>query len=80
MRNWNLRDAKDHLSELVTAAQDEPQVITRYGRRAAVVVSDEEYDRLCGRQESLSDFFARSGLDEIEIERTEAAPREDVDL
>jgi prevent-host-death family protein len=80
MRNWNLRDAKDHLSELVTAAQDEPQIITRRGRRAAVVLSDEEYDRLCGRQESLVDFFARSGLDEIEIEHTEAAPREDVDL
>lgn len=80
MRNWNLRDAKDHLSELVTAAQGEPQIITRRGRRAAVVLSDEEYDRLRGRQESLLDFFARSGFDEIEMERIEGAMRDEGEL
>lgn len=80
MRNWNLRDAKDHLSELVTAAQDEPQIIMRRGRRAAIVLSDEEYDRLRRRREPLSEFFARAGLEDVEIERIEADPREDVDL
>jgi prevent-host-death family protein len=77
MKNWSLRDAKDHLSELVTAAQDEPQIITRRGRRAAVVLSDEEYDRLRQRREPLSSFFARSGFDEIEIERIEGAMRDE---
>jgi prevent-host-death family protein len=80
MGNWSLRDAKDHLSELVTAAQNEPQVITRRGRRAAVVLSDGEYDRLRRRREPLSEFFARAGFEDVEIERIEAEPREDVDL
>lgn len=80
MDEWSIRDAKDHLSELVAAAQDAPQAITRRGRRAAVVLSREEFERLRRQREPLSAFFARSGLDQIELERIQASPREDVGL
>jgi len=80
MHNWSIRAAKDHLSELVDAAQDAPQVITRRGRRAAIVLSQREFDRLRSRSEPLSSLFARAGLDDVEIDRVEATPRDDVEL
>jgi len=80
MNEWSIRDAKDHLSELVTAAQDNPQIITRRGRCAAVVLSQQEYDRLHRQMEPLTSFFARSGFDQIELERIEAAVRDEGEL
>lgn len=75
MHTWSIREAKDHLSELIEAANHAPQAITNRGKQAAVVLSQGEYDRLLGLIEPLAEFFARSGLDEIEIERVKAAPR-----
>ena len=46
MRDWSIRDAKDHLSQLIEAAQTEPQAITRRGRRTAVLLSEQEFKRL----------------------------------
>ena len=80
MQNWSIRAAKDHLSELVDAAQDSPQGITRRGHCAAIVLSQREFDRLRRRSEPLSSLFARAGLEDVEIERIEAAPRDDVEL
>ena len=77
MKNWSIRDAKDHLSELVDAAQNAPQAITRRGRCTAVVLSREEFDRLQRQREPISAFFARSGLDQIELERVQAAVRDE---
>ncbi|NOT40615.1 MAG: type II toxin-antitoxin system Phd/YefM family antitoxin [Alphaproteobacteria bacterium] len=48
-RVWQLQDAKNKLSELVErAAEGEPQVVTKRGKRAAVLVSAAEYARLKG--------------------------------
>jgi len=80
MHTWSIRSAKDHLSELVDAAQNAPQTITRRGRSAAIVLSQREFDRLRRRSEPLSSFFARAGLGDVEIERIEATPRDDVEL
>lgn len=45
--SWTLANAKDNLSEVVRrAAEDGPQEITVRGRRAAVLVSPEEFDAL----------------------------------
>ena len=76
MRNWSVRDAKDRLSELLDAAQDAPQAITRRGRCAAVVLSRQEFERLQRQREPLSAFFSRSGLDQVELERVPAAVRD----
>ena len=48
-RVWQLQDAKNKFSELVErAAEGEPQVVTKRGKRAAVLVSAAEYARLKG--------------------------------
>lgn len=45
--NWHLQDAKNNFSKVVQRAQTEgPQTVTLRGKRAAVVISAEEYDRL----------------------------------
>jgi antitoxin Phd len=47
MREIQLKDAKAHLSALVDAAMDgKPAVITRHGKRQAVVLSYEDWERL----------------------------------
>jgi antitoxin Phd len=47
MREIQLRDAKASLSAVVDeAVQGKPAVITRHGKRQAVVVSYEEWERL----------------------------------
>ena len=48
-RVWQLQDAKNKFSELVErAAEGEPQVVTKRGKRTAVLVSAQEYARLKG--------------------------------
>ncbi|MEF2073994.1 type II toxin-antitoxin system Phd/YefM family antitoxin [Consotaella aegiceratis] len=47
MREIQLRDAKASLSAVVdNAVRGEPAVITRHGRKAAVLVSWEEWEKL----------------------------------
>jgi antitoxin Phd len=46
---WSLQDAKNSFSAVVEAAcKGEPQTVTKRGKRAVVVLSAEEYDRLTG--------------------------------
>lgn len=76
---WTLADAKAHLSEVVESAlQQGPQIITRHGRKAVVVVAAEEWERKTQRQGTLADFFAASPLKDsgLEVERPQDAPRE----
>jgi prevent-host-death family protein len=80
MREWSIRDAKDHLSELVAAAQQGPQAITKRGRPAVVVLSKDDYERLQRQLEPLTSFFARAGLEDIAIERVEAAGRNEGEI
>jgi toxin FitB len=49
MKHWALQDAKAPLSELVRAAEREPQSIGLRGEEAAVLVSASEYRRLQGK-------------------------------
>ena len=47
MREVELRDAKATLSAVIDSARKgEPSIITRHGRREAVVLSFEEWERL----------------------------------
>ena len=43
---WSIQDAKNRFSEVVKAARREPQVVTKHGKPAVVVVAAEEYERL----------------------------------
>ena len=48
MTEWALHDAKNRFSAVVNAAMSgEPQTVTRRGAPAVVVLSVEEYQRLC---------------------------------
>jgi prevent-host-death family protein len=78
MQRWSIRDARIHLSRLVHAARQEPQVITKRGRDTVVVLSRQEYDLLV-RREPLSRFFAR-GFAGLEINRIKAAMRDEGEL
>lgn len=81
-RHWQLQEAKNKLSQVVDLAQAlGPQVITRHGHEAAVVLSFEAYQALLGPRENLVDFFANSPLFgvELELERTADTGR-DVEL
>ncbi len=47
MTRWKLEDAKNRFSELVRRARSEgPQLVTRHGREAVVILSAEEYEKL----------------------------------
>ncbi len=78
---WQVQEAKQRFSELVRRALDEgPQVVTRHGEEAVVVVSAAEFRRLA---EDRPDFkaFLLSGpdLSALELERARELPR-DVEL
>jgi len=61
--NWTVAQAKAQFSEVIERAQsDGPQTITRNGRRAAVVVGVEEWERKTRRRGTLAEFFASSPL------------------
>ena len=48
--NWPLQDAKNRFSEVVKRAMSEgPQTVTLRGKRAAVVLSAEEFGPPCRR-------------------------------
>ncbi len=60
---WTVAEAKAKFSEVIERAQsDGPQTITRNGRKAAVVVNAEEWERKTKRRGSLAEFFASSPL------------------
>lgn len=43
---WSIQDGKDGFSALVDAAKNGPQTVTKHGKRAAVLVAADEFDRL----------------------------------
>ena len=56
--NWHLQDAKNNFSKVVQKAlTDGPQTVTLRGKRAAVVISVEEYERLTSQKPSLGEFL-----------------------
>ena len=64
-QTWSVAEAKAKFSEVIEkAASEGPQTITRRGRKAAVVVDAEEWQRKTKRVGTLADFFAASPLRE----------------
>jgi prevent-host-death family protein len=60
---WTVAEAKAKLSEVISRAETTgPQTITRNGRKTAVVVAAEEWERKTTRQGNLAEFFAASPL------------------
>jgi prevent-host-death family protein len=83
LRRWNVKwtvaKAKAKLSEVIQRAEREgPQMITRHGEQAVVVVSTEEWQRKTRRKGNLAEFFANSPLRgvEVDLRRRKDRPRE----
>ena len=75
--SWTVADAKAKFSQLIDqAAKDGPQTVTRNGRRAAIVVAPEEWDRKTRRVGNLAEFFRDSPLrsSKVKIERRRDRP------
>jgi prevent-host-death family protein len=88
---WQLQEAKQRFSELVRRAQvDGPQIVTRHGREAVVVIDFSEYRHLTEAETGgdfrafLLSFPALDGaaaavFDEVAAERSRQPARE-IDL
>jgi prevent-host-death family protein len=77
---WQLADAKNRFSEVVTKALTEgPQRVRRRGD-TVVIVSEDEYERLLGKKPSFKEYL-RSGpsFEGLDLERDQSLPR-DVEL
>lgn len=76
---WQLQEAKNKLSNLVKRAQEEgPQVITKHGKEAAVVLSVDDYKKITKPKTNLVKFIRDSplhGLD-LDIARDKKPPRD----
>lgn len=69
MHVWQLQDAKNRLGQLVRdAAAKGPQVITRHGREAAIVLSPEDYRALTCPKTTLVEFLRTSPLAGLELD------------
>jgi prevent-host-death family protein len=80
-RSWQLQEAKNKLSEVVDdAIRHGPQVITKRGIEVAVVLSYPEFVKLKKEQGSLSEFFRRSPLGGVDLERDQTPARPDLSL
>lgn len=82
---WQIQSAKARFSEVFRRARNEgPQRITRQGKEAVVMISDEQYQRLMAKShqpKSLVQFFRESPLVgvELNLERDKDAGR-DIEL
>ncbi len=71
-QTWQLQNAKARFSEVFRLARTEgPQRITRQGKEAVVMISDEQYERLRAKSrqpKSLVQFFRESPLVGVELD------------
>ena len=84
-RDWQLHDAKAHLSDLVRRARQEgPQRITVYGEDAVIVVSAAEFAQMLAPTQpkpSLHALLRDSPLRDLDFgEQGERSPVRDVGL
>ena len=77
-KHWQLQEAKNKFSSLVeTAQQKGPQIVTKHGKEAVVVLSINEYKRLTKPKTNLVNFFKNSPLAKanIDVSRSKETPR-----
>jgi antitoxin Phd len=80
--SWQLQDAKNKFSNLVERAQKNgPQVVTKHGKDAVVVLSIDEYKKLIKPKTNLVKFFQSSplGNEDLDLTRSKEIPR-DIEL
>ncbi len=58
MSNVSVADARNNFSEMITQSQTEAVFIERRGQKAAVLISPEQYERMCDALEEAEDVAA----------------------
>lgn len=77
MHTWQLQEAKSRFSELVSRSLTEgPQLVTRRGEDAVIVISAPEYQRLVNAQSLFAVLNAAPRGEPLEITRTSEPVRE----
>jgi prevent-host-death family protein len=80
---WSVQDAKNSFSAVVEAARKTPQMVTKHGKPAVVVVNADDYARLRGMERHKAPSFKEHLLsipkDDGSFERLEGKLR-DIDL
>jgi len=77
--SWALQDAKNRFSEVVDKALKEgPQLVTRHGRDAVVIIAADTFRKQVKHKDSLVSFFRKSPLFgvKLEIDRSRDTGRE----
>ena len=73
MNIWQIQDAKSHLSQLIDlASQGQPQLLTKYGRKKAIVISIDEYEQLTQKQNNhafIQMLLSAPKCDELDLTR-----------
>lgn len=75
---WNVQGAKSRFSQLVdNAMSHEPQIVTKGGNNAVVVISFEDYSKFLKPKGSLVSFLRSSPLMELGLDgsRNKDIPR-----
>ncbi len=79
-KTWAMQDAENRFSEIVDQAmEDGPQLVTRHGLEAVIVVSAAEYRKMTQPTESLLEFMQHSplyGAEDFEFVRDKGRTRE----
>ena len=76
---WQLQDAKNKFSNLVDQAQHNgPQVVTKHGKDAVVIISIDEYKKLTKPKINLVNFLQNSPLakEDLDLTRDKKLPRD----
>ena len=82
-RVWQIQEAKNKFSEVVDEAiKRGPQIITKRGVEAVIVLSYDEYRAVMLSKKKLSDFFRESPLAKVDLDlkRDKSALRADIAL
>ena len=70
-KRWALQDAKTHFSSMLDQAQSNgPQMVTKDGEDAVVVLSSADYQKLTKPKTSLVEFLQNSPLAEEDLDLT----------
>ncbi|MCF6299508.1 MAG: type II toxin-antitoxin system Phd/YefM family antitoxin [Proteobacteria bacterium] len=78
-KTWQLQEAKSKFSQLVDKAmQHGPQIVTKHGDEAVVILSIEDYKKMMSPELDLLEFFNDSPLRglELDLDRLKDLPRD----
>ena len=66
---WQLQEAKNKFSQLVEKARKSgPQIVTKHGKEAVVIISFEDYKKMIRPKNNLIEFLRRSPLAQAKID------------